>query len=208
MNEDLQGAPALPTTTTTNTAPVEAAPVQAGASTQSPAPVPYDRFQSVVAERNQLREQLVEVASLKQALQEAQSKAASVEASFTTFRTVASTIGATDPEAVDLVQYAYGRLPGEGRPPLGDWLSQVKADPTNAPLALKHLITGGFTQAPPPPVAAPPAPVTSSSTPPSATASGTPATSPRLADADVARIRAEAQRTGDWSRWREVRGKV
>ncbi len=205
MNEDLQGAPALPTTTTTNTAPVsEAAPVQTGGI----APVPYDRFQSVVAERNALREQLTEVVSLKQALQEAQAKSSQVEAQFTTFKTVASTIGATDPEAVDLVQYAYGRLPGEGRPPLGDWLSQVKADPTNAPLALKHLITGGFTQAPPPPVAAPPAPVTSSSTPPSATASGTPATSPRLADADVARIRAEAQRTGDWSRWKEVRGKV
>lgn len=207
MNEDLQGGTNAPPTTTT--APVsEAAPVPVGASTPGPAPVPYDRFQSVVAERNALREQLGEITSLKTALQEAQAKAASVEASFTTFKTVASTIGATDPEAVDLVQYAYGRLPGEGRPPLGDWLAQVKAAPATAPLALKHLITGGFTQAPPPPVAAPPAPVPTTSTPPSATASGTPATSPRLADADVARIRAEAQRTGDWSRWKEVRGKA
>lgn len=205
MNEDLQGAPALPTTT----APVsEAAPVPVQVQGTSPAPVPYDRFQSVVAERNALREQLGEITSLRTALQEAQAKAASVEGAFTVFKTVASTIGHTDPEAVDLVTYAYGRLPGEGRPALGDWLQGVKADPTKAPLALKHLLNGGFTQAPPPPVAAPPAPAPTTSTPPSATASGTPATSPRLADADVARIRAEAQRTGDWSRWKEVRGKV
>lgn len=204
MNEDLQGA-GTPAPTST-TAPVsEAAPVPVQGTI--PAPVPYDRFQSVVAERNSLREQLTEVVSLKQALQEAQSKASQTETAFTVFKTVASTIGATDPEAVDLVQYAYGRLPGEGKPPLQDWLAGVKADPTKAPLALKHLLNGGFTQAPPP-VAAPPAPVPTTSTPPSATASGTPATSPRLADADVARIRAEAQRTGDWSRWREVRGKV
>jgi len=195
MIDEQQGAPApAPAPTTTQAAP------------PSPeATVPYSRFAEVVQAKNALLERAARADSLASALQEAQAKVAATEASFTTFRTVASTLGQTDPEAVELVQWSYGRLPQENRPALGDWLGAVKADPQAAPLAIRHLLPQAANSAPVP-VPGPQAPtqVTSPRAAPSAVA-GAPASTPPVSPADVARIREQCQRTGDWTAWKEVR---
>lgn len=198
MADELQGgAPPAPAPTSTQAAP--------------PAPeatVPYSRFSEVIRERNAYQEKAAQAASLASALQEAQAKVAATEASFTTFRTVASTIGHTDPEAIDLVSWSYGRLPQENRPALGDWLNGVKSDPAQAPLAIRHLLPQAANSAPVPGAPAPaPTQVTSPRAAPSAVA-GAPATTPSLSPADVARIREQCQRTGDWTPWKEVRKQI
>lgn len=187
------GAPPAPAPTTTQAAPP--APEQT---------IPYSRFHEVVKERNAAQEKAAQAASLAAALQEAQAKAASLETQFSTFRTVASTIGHTDPEAIDLVSWSYGRLPQENRPALGDWLGAVKADPAQAPLAIRHLLPQAANTAPVPAPAPVPTQATSPRAAPSAVA-GAPASTPSLSPADVARIREQCQRTGDWTAWKEVR---
>lgn len=199
MADDLQGgAPPAPAPTTTQAAP--------------PAPeatVPYSRFAEVVQAKNALLERAARADSLASALQEAQAKVGAVEAQFSTFRTVASTLGQTDPEAVELVQWSYGRLPQENRPELATWLQAVKAEPAAAPLAIRHLLPQAVNTAPPPAPGAPaPAPQpTSPRAAPSAVA-GAPASTPPVSDADVARVRAQCQRTGDWTAWKELRKSI
>lgn len=200
MSDEQQGAPApapAPTTTQATPPTVEAT-------------VPYSRFSEVIRERNAYQEKAAQAASLASALQEAQAKAASLEAQFSTFRTVASTLGQTDPEAVELTQWAYSRLPQEGRPELATWLQGVKADPAAAPLAIRHLLPQAANQAPAPAPGAPapvPTQVTSPRAAPSAVA-GAPAATPPVSDADVARVRAQCQRTGDWTPWKELRKSI
>lgn len=197
MADELQGgAPPAPAPTTTQAAP---ATVEAT--------VPYSRFSEVIRERNAYQEKAAQAASLASALQEAQAKAASLETQFSTFRTVASTIGHTDPEAIDLVSWSYGRLPTEGRPALGDWLGAVKADPAQAPLAIRHLLPQAANAAPVPGAPAPAPQPTSPRAAPSAVA-GAPAATPPVSDADVARVRAQCQRTGDWTPWKELRKSI
>lgn len=175
------------------------APPAASAPEQT---VPYSRFSEVIKERNAYQEKAARADTLATALQEAQAKIQATEAQFTTFRTVASTIGHTDPEAVELVQWSYGRLPAEGRPELGTWLGAVKADPAQAPLAIKHLLgqqSGTSTQP------APSAPVGAPRPQPAASPAGTPATNPVPSDADLARVREQCVRTGDWTPWKEMK---
>lgn len=176
-------------------APAASAPAAEGS-------VPYARFAEVVQAKNALLEKAARADALQTALQEAQAKVQAVENQFTTFRTVASTIGHTDPEAVELVQWSYGRLPAEGRPELGTWLGAVKADPAQAPLAIKHLLgqqPGTSTQP------APPAPVGAPRPQPAASPAGTPATNPVPSDADIARVREACVRSGDWTAWKEMK---
>lgn len=190
------GAPPAPAPTTTQAAP--------------PAPeatVPYARFAEVVQQKNQLLERASRADSLASALQEAQAKVAATEAQFSTFRTVASTLGQTDPEAVELVQWSYGRLPQENRPALDTWLQAVKAEPAAAPLAIRHLLPQSQAPVTAPAPGAPAPQPTSPRAAPSAVA-GAPASTPPVSDADVARVRAQCQRTGDWTAWKELRKSI
>lgn len=180
----------------------QAAPAQpAPSSPNEPPPVPYSRFSEIIKERNALQERAARADTLATALQEAQAKITQTEAQFTTFRTVASTLGQTDPEAIELVQYAYGRLPAEGRPELATWLGAVKADPGTAPLAIKHLLSPLPASQAPAPVQAPGAPRPQ----PAASPAGTPATNPTPSDADIARVREACVRSGDWTAWKEMK---
>lgn len=181
--------------------PEAQAPAPSVSSQEAMPPVPYSRFAEVIKERNTLQERAARADTLQTALAEAQAKITQTEAQFTTFRTVASTIGHTDPEAVELVQWSYGRLPQENRPELATWLTGVKADPSAAPLAIKHLLT-------PVPVSQAPAPVQAPGSPrpqPAASPAGTPQTNPTPSDADIARVREHCLRTGDWTAWKEMK---
>lgn len=181
--------------------PEAQAPAPSVSGQEAMPPVPYSRFHEVIKERNAYQEKAARADTLATALQEAQAKVQATENQFTVFRTVAGTLGQTDPEAIELVQYAYGRLPQEGRPELATWLGAVKADPAQAPLAIKHLLS-------PVPVSQAPASVQGQGSPrpqPAASPAGNPQTNPTPSDADIARVREQCLRTGDWTAWKEMR---
>lgn len=95
-----------------------------------------ERIRSLSAERKQLREQIAELQSRYDQAQEMvkqadtyKATAAEWETKFAQARTQWETErelfsrGITDQEGMDFVRMAYDRLPAEGRPPLGEWLS-------------------------------------------------------------------------------------
>lgn len=122
-----------------------------------------ERIRSLSAERKQLREQLAELQSrydqtqemVKQAdtykatAAEWETKFAQAKTQWETERELFSR-GITDAEGLDFVRMAYDRLPAEGRPPLGEWLSATD----KLPKAVRAYLPEGTTAAP----AAPPAP--------------------------------------------------
>lgn len=98
-----------------------------------------ERIRSLSAERKQLREQIAELQSRYDQAQEMvkqadtyKATAAEWEQKFSQARTQWETErelfsrGITDQEGMDFVRMAYDRLPAEGRPPLGEWLSGDK----------------------------------------------------------------------------------
>jgi len=56
-----------------------------------------------------------------------------------------SSAGFTDPDLRDAIEWAYSResskIPKKDRPSLGDWISEMKTDPSKAPLSIRpHLM--------------------------------------------------------------------
>lgn len=116
--------------------------------------VPYDRFQTVVNEKNTLSAKIAElerqnqdllersatVDTLSKQLRETESKVQEAESRYSTYQAIAGA-GITDPELVELTQWSYAKLPEKDRPTLSDWLAGLKADPTKAPAALKPHLT-------------------------------------------------------------------
>jgi len=97
--------------------------------------VPKKRFDEVYAERRDYKKQVDDVNSALDAAKADLAKAAkaneplkqeldaykSKEGVWAQERAIISA-GITDPEGIDFARVAYGRLPSEGRPALGDWL--------------------------------------------------------------------------------------
>lgn len=116
--------------------------------------IPYARFSQVVTERNSLKSQLADltrqvgdltssgatVEGLTAQLREAQADAATARSRFDTYRTIAGA-GITDPDLVEAVEWQYGRLPTEDRPPLADLLSTWAESPAEAPSILRGLFS-------------------------------------------------------------------
>lgn len=108
-------------------------------------------------------------------------------------------VGITDPEAVEIAKMLHGKLPEENRPPLADWLSAAKSDPSKAPKALQPYLAAqpAASSSPPSPPAA--------SAPPGRQAATPPASGGTQMSADQVRaLREQCQRTGDWKPWREA----
>lgn len=118
--------------------------------------VPYSRFQTVVGEKQALANRVAELERENQGLQEkaatadtlagqlrtAQAEKASTDQRFETFKAITSA-GLTDPELVEAAEWAHSRLPEKDRPPIGEWLSGLREDPSKAPLVLRpHLGEG------------------------------------------------------------------
>jgi hypothetical protein len=97
-----------------------------------------DRIRALTNERRQLREQLAAMQSqleaqseavksaeaLKSQLGEWESRYATAEAGWKTERELLAR-GINDAEGIEFVRLAYDRLPKEGRPELGAWLSET-----------------------------------------------------------------------------------
>lgn len=174
----------------------------------APAPVPYDRFQSVVAEKNTLS---TENATLKGEIQKLSEKAATVDTltgqinewkgkaeaagkRFATFTQLSGALGTTDTDVIDSFDSKYQALPEKDRPDRKAWVESLKAKPEDAPAILRPWLTPATTTAAPPKTA-PKVP-------------GTQATPPNAPNApDAAEIRAAREkgvRTGDWADWKAV----
>lgn len=105
--------------------------------------------------------------------------------------------GVTDPEGIEVARLFHGKLPAKDRPSLGDWLGQLKADPSTAPRALAAYL------APAAPAAAP-APTGKPLPSANAGALPMPAASGQFDASAIRALRQEAQRTGDYSKLREA----
>lgn len=116
--------------------------------------------------------------------------------------------GLTDPDAADLVEHFYARLPEKDRPSRGDWIRSLT--PATAPKGLvPYLPAAPAAEGKPPPAASPAAGKTTvaaaGSPPASAGAAGAATT---VTAAEIRQARIQAQRTGDFSKVRELLGRV
>tara|TARA_R110001632_G_scaffold40705_1_gene102041 strand:- start:429 stop:1082 length:654 start_codon:yes stop_codon:yes gene_type:complete len=186
--------------------PVE--PEASGGAAAAPVKtVDYETFQRVVAAKNNLEGQ---VSQLRAERDGALEKAATVDSvvqdrdtwkqkaeqegsRFERFQQISSVTGNATSEAVELVEYAYGRLPEADRPALPQWLEGIKADPSGAPLALQPI----FGQAAAPPKQQRPKAGPVSTMPPGA--------APEVTSEKILAIRQRAQETGDWSEYSDLR---
>jgi hypothetical protein len=170
--------------------------------------VPYDRFQQVVASKNDLSGQLQAAQEQIQALTEktattdtvtaalaaANGRADAAEGKFDRWRAVSGALGTTDQEAIDAAEFAHSRLPAEDRPELPAWLSGLKEDPANAPKMLQPWIGAPAEPAAP-----------TKSAPRAAKPTAQPPGAPSSVSADAMRAaRIVGVRTGDWSQYKTL----
>lgn len=122
-----------------------------------PGPVPYARFKEVndkwkaaveghrtaLADADRYKRELAAaearlgtVDQLTARLQEMEASHAKDRASWDVERSLMDA-GIVDQDGRDVARFLFDRLPEEGRPALGDWLKEAKADPSKAPKALQ-----------------------------------------------------------------------
>ena len=152
--------------------------------------VPYARFAEVLEERNQLREVAAGLPDLQQKIEgfEAERKSWAVDREF-------MTAGLTDSEGLDVAKYLYGKIEGNEKPSVSDWL----ATPPKA-------LAGYFKKTGTAPAPAAPAPVPDANK--GTTATSAPATGEPMSADMTRQIVQEAVKTGDWSRYREARDAI
>ena len=171
-------------------APVEVvetpAPVEVAATVEEdPKTIPFERFAEVLAERNQLRDEVASVKELREKLEGVDTERAAwgEERAF-------MQAGLTDVEGVEVARFLYSKIEGE-KPAIGEWL-----------------------KSPPPAVVGYMAKVAAPNDPPAApsvdankgtTATNTPTTGQALSAEAIGELKREAVKTGDWSNYRSAR---
>lgn len=163
------------------------------------APVPkekvvsYDVFQRVVEARAGLEGLVRELQGQVKALSERATEAETRYGAYTEF---SGAVGSTDPDVVAAFDGKYRALPEQGRPDRKSWVESLRAAPDEAPALLRPWLAHAAT------------PGTSATRPPAPRVPGTPPTPPgapsSVSAEEVARVREEAVRSGDWSKWREL----
>jgi hypothetical protein len=132
----------------------------------SKAPVPYERFAASRAEVRALKAEAdglrAKATAAEQAIRERDEARTALAAAQTEHADALSLLraGISDDEGQAVARTIYGRLPAEGRPALGDWLSGLRVEGAQVPRALAPYL-GGQAQAqqqqqPIPPRPAPP----------------------------------------------------
>jgi hypothetical protein len=172
-------------------------------------PVPYERFTQVNGRAKAAEARIAELEPLAR-------KATDGEAAVARFSRYQESAqrGIVDPSIFEAVEGAWGKLPEQGRPTLGAYLDQLRADPSKAPALLRPHLSSATTSAAAAQTAA--AGGTSTSTAAGTTAARTaqPATpagtqapgAPAALSVEAIRAaREEGVRTGNWSRWIEMR---
>lgn len=191
---------------------------------QGPKTIEYTTYQRVVSAKQGLETQVGElkdqVASLSEKVAtvdnltgqvtEWQQKAQQAETRFARFKDIAEALGSTDSDAIEAVEWQYGKLSGDDKPEMATWLSGLKEAPDTAPAVLRPFLTpqaavkapeaaDKATEPGKPPGShkASPRPPAASSQPPGAPSQHSPE--------QIRIIRESALRTGDWSKYREIR---
>lgn len=189
------------------------------------APIPYDRFQQVVAEKNALNERVGALEKEARTYQEraatADTLAKQIEQIKAEHSKAASAwdrqraligAGIVDDEGIELADYYYGKVPEKDRPAMGDWIKAMREAPDKAPKALRTwLDTGPNTEpddidpdiedkAPPKRETRPPR------TQRTADPSGTQGARHTPTAEQVRAAREKAQKTGDWADFNRLAG--
>lgn len=174
----------------------------------APETVEREKFARVVAAKRGLEQQLAELREQNQALEERvssvdaltaqieelQGKLAGAEQRFSRYQTISSAVGTTDTDVIELFEWQHSRL-GDDRPPLTDWLGELKKSPDAAPSVLRGFLAAPKAEEPAP------APRANGRRPsPSAGHVQPPGAPSAFSRDEMAALRAEALATGDWSK--------
>jgi len=171
-------------------------------------PVPYDRFQAVVSEKNTL---MAEATSLRGEVQKLSEKAATADtlagqvaewkgkaeqasSRFTTFTELSGALGTTDTDVIETFDTKYRALPEAGRLARPAWIESLKAKPEEAAPVLRPWLAPAQAAGAPAPKPAP-RPVGSGPTQPGAPAARDPQQERAL--------REQCQASGNWGPWRD-----
>ena len=148
-------------------------------------------LQSKVAE---LSEKTASVDTLMGEVEKYKTEAEQANTRFERFKTISSELGTTDPDAIEAVEWRYGKLEGDERPSIGDWLGQLKQEPDKAPTVLRPFLTQEPPQQPP------------KQAPKPRGGNGEPAGGgATVTNAQLSAAREKATSTGDWSDYRALR---
>lgn len=119
--------------------------------------VDYATYQRVVQAKQGLEAQLAEykgqvdsltekgasVDTLAEQLAQAKARADAAETKFARHVKISAKLGTTDPDVIAAVEWQHGRLPADGRKEdVGEWLDELKADPTKASSVLRPFLGG------------------------------------------------------------------
>ena len=147
-------------------------------------------------ERDGALEKAATADTLAAQVEEWKAKAADAQGSFQRFRSISTTLGTAEPEAIEAVEWQYNKLQGDDKPELDAWLANIKEKPEEAPLVLRPFLTGAV------------------ETPPAKTRARerTPSTNPPNGDDGASqeklrRMREHAAQTGDWTEYEKYRAK-
>ena len=192
------------------------APAPAPAPVPAPAPggdtrtVAYENFQAVVQAKTGLEQQVAQLKSQIQTLTEKaatvdtlgaelntwKAKASEAEGKFATYTELSGVLGTTDAEVVGLFDQKYRALPEKDRPDRKAWIEGIRAKPDEAPALLRPWLTPSTPAQPGAPKPTPPKVPGTPATPPGAPSSVSPE--------QVARVREECAKSGDWTKWKEL----
>lgn len=178
---------------------------------EGPAMIERSKFDRVVEAKKGLERQLAEAREANQSLEErvssvdslakrleaAEQAAQAAESRFSRYQTISSAVGSTDSDVIDAFEWQYGRLQGDDRPDLGEWIKGLRAQPEAAPAVLRHWLGGQEKPTQEPKAAPRPSPSAGHRQPPGGESA--------YSSAELRGIRQEAMITGDWSKWAQVR---
>ena len=177
------------------------------------ATVPYERFETAVREKQAmaaevatlktevqgLAERAATAGTLASELETWKMKAAEAEGRFGRYKAIGSALDTSDPDAIEAVEWQYGKLPEEGRPELEPWLTDLKAKPEEAPAVLRPWLQpsdgGGDGKAKP----APRRHDAGGGGPGGGAGNGV------ITDEKVRQVRQRCISTGNWEPWKELK---
>lgn len=175
--------------------------------------VPYERFETAVREKQAmaaevatlktevqgLAERAATAGTLASELETWKTKAAEAEGRFGRYKAIGSALDTSDPDAIEAVEWQYGKLPEEGRPELEPWLTDLKAKPEEAPAVLRPWLQpsdgGGDGKAKP----APRRHDAGGGGPGGGAGNGV------ITDEKVRQVRQRCISTGNWEPWKELK---
>lgn len=181
--------------------------------------VAYSTYRKVVDAKSGLEAQVAELKgqvdsltekaatadTLGQELASWKTKATDAEQRFGRYQSIAGAIQSTDPDAIEAVEWQYGKL-GNDRPELAAWLQQLTAEPDKAPSVLRPFLpksgTGGAGGAA---GGSGGAGGSTGGAPPRKGNPGPTGTGGGYTEEEVAEIARKARETGDFSLYRQVR---